>query len=190
MIQNLDEEDRASVVTELLDFLEGSKLAAAVKTLGINTMYITRHRNLEIQLDFLTYMGKAEEIALIDSGATENCIDYRTVAKLRLGTQKLSKPRPIINVDGTRNSGGIVEHCVHLYVSQGQKEERLKFFVTNLGKDQIILGYPWLEAFNPDINWGEGQIKGPKIQFKTTAYASKERIEAAINAQWTILEDV
>jgi hypothetical protein len=45
-------------------------------------MYITRRRNLEIQLDFLTYMGKAEETALVDSGATENCIDYRTVAKL------------------------------------------------------------------------------------------------------------
>jgi hypothetical protein len=129
-------------------------------------MYITRRRNLEIKLDFLTYMRKAGEIALIDSGATENCIDYRTVAKLRLGTQKLSKPRPIINVNGTRNSGGIVEHCVHLYVSQGQKEECLKFFVTNLGKDRIILGYPWLEAFNPDINWGEGRINGPNSSSK------------------------
>jgi predicted aspartyl protease len=135
-------------------------------------------------------MGKAEEIALVDSGATENCIDYRTVAKLRLGTQKLSKPRPIINVDGTRNSGGIVEHCVHLYVSQGQKEERLKFYVTNLGKDRIILGYPWLEAFNPDINWGEGRLKGPKVKFKTTALVSKEHAEAAIHARRTILEGV
>jgi predicted aspartyl protease len=145
-------------------------------------MYITRRRNLEISLDFLTYMGKAEEIALVDSGATENCIDYRTVTKLRLGTQKLSKPRPIINVDGTRNSGGIVGHCVHLYVSQGQKEERLKFFVTNLGKDRIILGYPWLEAFNPEINWEKGQIKGPRFKLKTTALVSKEHAEAAIHA--------
>jgi hypothetical protein len=124
------------------------------------------------------------------SGATENCIDYRTVTKLRLGTQKLSKPRPIINVDGTRNSGGIIEHCVHLYVTQGQKEERLRFYVTNLGRDRIILGYPWLEAFNLEINWGEGQIKGPKIQFKTMAYVSKENAEAAIHAQRTTFKTV
>jgi hypothetical protein len=135
-------------------------------------------------------MGKAEEIALIDSGATENCIDYRTVAKLQLGTQKLSKPRPIINVDGTRNSGGIVEHCVHLYICQGQKEEHLKFFVTNLGKDRIILGYPWLEAFNPDINWEKGQVNGPKFQIKTTACVSKEHADTAIHVRQTILEDV
>jgi hypothetical protein len=31
-------------------------------------------------------------------------------------------------------------------------------FVTNLGKDQIILSYPWLKAFNPDINWKEGKL--------------------------------
>jgi hypothetical protein len=145
-------------------------------------MYITRRKALEIRLDFLTYRGKAEETALIDSGTTENCIDYRTIAKLRLGTQKLSKPCPIINVDGTRNSGRIIKHCVHLYVTQEQKEERLKFYVTNLGRDRIILGYPWLEAFNPEISWAEGRIKGPKIQFKTTAYVSKEHAEVAIHA--------
>jgi hypothetical protein len=117
-------------------------------------------------------------------------MNYRTVAKLRLGTQKLLKPQPIINVDGTRNSGGTIEHCVHLYVTQGQKEEHLKFYVTNLERDWIILGYPWLETFNPEINWGEGRIKGPKIQFKTTAYVSKEHAKAAIHAQRTIFENI
>ena len=32
---------------------------------------------------------KVEERALVDSGATANFIDYKTVARLRLGTQKL-----------------------------------------------------------------------------------------------------
>jgi len=28
-----------------------------------------------------------------------------------------------------------------------------RFLVTALGKQQVILGYPWLEKANPKINW-------------------------------------
>jgi hypothetical protein len=75
-------------------------------------------------------------------------------------------------------------------VTQGQKEEHLKFYVTNLGRDRIILGYLWLAAFNLEISWTEGRIKGPKVQIKTTALITKEHAEAAIHAQQTILKDV
>jgi len=34
----------------------------------------------------------AEEVALIDSGTTENFIDQETVRKLKLGSKKLSEP--------------------------------------------------------------------------------------------------
>ena len=35
------------------------------------------------------------------------------------------------------------------------------FYVTNLGTDRIILGYPWLEAFNPQLDWKNGTIASP-----------------------------
>jgi len=35
------------------------------------------------------YQTQAEQIALVDSGATDNFIDYRTAVRLRLGTQRL-----------------------------------------------------------------------------------------------------
>jgi hypothetical protein len=47
----------------------------------------------------------------------------------------------------------------------------------------MILGFPWLAMFNPEINWAEGQIKGPKIQLKTTALVAKEHKETVICAQ-------
>jgi hypothetical protein len=37
-------------------------------------------------------MAQAEEKALIDSGATENFINYKTIAQLQLGSQKLLTP--------------------------------------------------------------------------------------------------
>jgi len=35
---------------------------------------------MQMKFDLHTYKGKVEEIALIDSGAMANFIDYRTVA--------------------------------------------------------------------------------------------------------------
>jgi hypothetical protein len=37
----------------------------------------------------------------------------------------------------------------------------LKFLIVDLGKDRIILGYPWLWEFNPEIDWPTKFIKGP-----------------------------
>ena len=66
---------------------------------------------------------KTKERALIDSGATENFLDYRTMKRLNLGTQKLKSPRPIINADGTPNGKGTLTHCTELLVSHNGKEE-------------------------------------------------------------------
>src|ERR1700747_588888 len=34
----------------------------------------------------------------------------------------------------------------------------MRFFLTDLGKNHIILGYPWFAAFQPNINWARGWI--------------------------------
>ena len=131
-------------------------------------MYVSNSNALEIPFAFKTYMAQAEEKALVDSGATENFIDYKTVARLRLGSNKLERPRPVHNVDGTPNKSGGITNSVTLYVKFGDKEQRVEFFVTNLGKDRMILGHPWLHKFNPVINWKQGTING-KLEIATTA---------------------
>jgi Retroviral aspartyl protease len=131
-------------------------------------MYVSKENALEIPFDFKTYMAKAEEVVLVDSGATENFIDYQTVAWLRLGSNKLTTPRPVHNVDGTPNKSGEITHSVDLYVQLGNKEQCIWFFVTNLGKDRMILGHPWLRTFNPQINWEKGNLQG-KLEISTTA---------------------
>jgi len=35
----------------------------------------------------------------------------------------------------------------------------MKFLVTDLGEDEIVLGYPWLAAFQPKINWAEAVLE-------------------------------
>jgi len=129
-------------------------------------VYISRLNHIQINFVLSHYRGQAEETALLDTGATENFINYKTVARLRLGTQKLTIPRPVFNMDGTNNRHGTITHVCDLMVKQGNRKERQCFYVSNLGRDRFILGYPWFRAFTPDIDWTNAQLCGPKIKME------------------------
>jgi len=77
----------------------------------------------------------AEETILLDTGATENFIDQTTIDKLRLGTKRLPYSRAVYNVDGTMNRAGTITRACDLLVTQGNKKERTRFYVMNLGRD-------------------------------------------------------
>jgi hypothetical protein len=109
----------------------------------------------------------AEEMGLLDTGATESFIDHKTVVRLRLGTQKLAVPRLVYNVDGLANRHSTITHVTYLLVTQGHKKQRVPFYVTNLGQDQFIFGYPWCQDFKPNINWENSMLNGPKIKVET-----------------------
>ena len=107
------------------------------------------------------------EVALIDSGPTENFIDQETIKKLKLGTRKLEEPVRLRNIDGTYNQSGSVKSFIDLLINHGGRKVMQRFYVTNLGSDKMILGYPWLCAFNPDINWPNCKLIGPKVKMET-----------------------
>ena len=46
-----------------------------------------------------------------------------------------------------------------------------RFYITNLGDDRVILGYPWLRDFNPKINWTTGKLEGPLVEVETCFYS-------------------
>jgi Reverse transcriptase (RNA-dependent DNA polymerase) len=188
-MKQLLKSDRKKIIEELaIKFLKGPQLVAMFRKLDADMMYISRRKALQLPLDVVTYQGRQEDIALVDSGATNNFIDARTVKKLNLGTQKVPQPIELYNVDGTHNQDGKVEQSVHLYIDNGEQRVRTQFFVTNLGKDCIILGYPWFEAFNPKINWKEGKLLGPRIKLKTMGAVNREHVNEAYEIRQTTME--
>jgi len=116
--------------------------------------------------DLYSAKGKKEEHTLVDSSATANFIDYKTVKRLGLGSLKLDNIWTIRNIDSTLNHAGNITHACDLLVSQGRKQERTRFFVTNLGGDRFIFGYPWLATFNLDISWPKAIVNGPRFRVK------------------------
>ena len=96
-------------------------------------MFVNKSNLIQLRVPITHYQGTAEENILLDTGATENFIDQTTVNKLRLGTKQLPYARKVFNVDGTLNRSGTITHACDLLVTQGNKKERTRFFVTNLG---------------------------------------------------------
>jgi predicted aspartyl protease len=59
---------------------------------------------------------KVETKALIDSGAAGLFIDRDYAKRIGLRFERLPRPIPVFNVDGTRNSGGDITEKVTLQV--------------------------------------------------------------------------
>ena len=96
---------------------------------------------------------RAETNALLDSGATENSIHPNYVQQKKLLVKLLPNPRKIISVDGMPNAAGEIKYYMDLEMSQGTKQVSLRFFLTDTGEHNIILGYPWFVAIQPNIDW-------------------------------------
>jgi len=98
--------------------------------------------------------------ALVDSGATESFVDHQTAEWWGLSMQALKYAQEIINADGTENKRGLITKACILRVWWGETAMLQKFYVTNLGHDRVILGYPWLHESNPHIDWSKGTFDG------------------------------
>ena len=103
------------------------------------------------------------------------------VERLSIGLRPMKEPQRVFNVDGTENKHGTLTHYTLLRVKKGDKNLLQRFYVTSLGADRAIFGYPWLRDFNPNVDWGTGRVLGPPVQietglFQTAKQATMKRI--------------
>jgi hypothetical protein len=115
-------------------------------------------QTIYVPFTLLTARTKTKENTLLDSGATHNFIDIRTIIRLQIGTKWLKEVHSLTNVDGTINQSRAVAKYTILTIMLGKETKKMVFYVTNLGRDRIILGMPWFKKFNPQIDWKEGTI--------------------------------
>ena len=62
------------------------------------------------------------------------------------------------NFGGTMNKKGTNKSYMDLEFKITSNRFKEWFYVTDLGKQKIILGFPWLRKHNPDIDWRTGKI--------------------------------
>ena len=115
-------------------------------------------QSINIPVTIRTSTNAGTTKALIDSGAQGKFIDRSLVRKLGLREHPMEKPIPVYNVDGTPNRIGSIRNYVETEMVVKDKVMKERLFVTHLGKQELILGFDWLQKHNPRINWKMGLI--------------------------------
>ena len=97
--------------------------------------------------------------ALIDSGATISCIDHHLINQMKWPLNKLYRPMNAQKMDRTETAGGTIQHQVTLQLRIQGRTSTETFYMLNMGgQDNIILGYPWLNWNNLQIDWTTGEV--------------------------------
>jgi hypothetical protein len=100
----------------------------------------------------------ADKKALVDSGATDNFMHPAFAKWMGLGLRKLPTPKKIFNIDNTSNKSGMITHYLNLDIRTNSIHKEMRFLITDIGHEEVLLGYPWLATFKPKFNWRSAVI--------------------------------
>ena len=113
---------------------------------------------MHVPVSIRTSNNKADIKVLVDSRATNNFINPKFARKMGISTTPLKNPRGIWNIDSTENKLGKIMHSTTLSVSTNGVVHKMTFLVTDIGNEDILLGYPWLATYEPKFSWRHATI--------------------------------
>jgi hypothetical protein len=90
-----------------------------------------------------------ETKALLDCGASGLFMGKDYIACEGLNMKKLSEPIEV----------GTITEIADIILCYKGHSERAIFTVTQTGKDNVILGLPWLKQHNPEVDWRTEEVK-------------------------------
>ena len=124
-----------------------------------------------VPITLQTMQKKVPSEAFLDCGATECFASQRFIDQHWLGVRYMKTPRKLENADGSSNAGGSLRYYTELKVATRGFTHLLCFYITDMGPDDLILGYPWFTAMNAQPDWKNGTIPDP-ITIRTLGAAS------------------
>lgn len=98
---------------------------------------------------------------MINSGVTALFVSEQFVKQNDIATKPLAHEIAVHNIDRTQNKAGSITHYAQLQLKVRSYEEVTKFLITDLGLEDIILGLPWLQQVNPQIDWFLREMEVP-----------------------------
>ncbi|KAI5116705.1 hypothetical protein M0805_009206 [Coniferiporia weirii] len=133
---------------------------------------------MKIPITIIVHDQNISTNALIDSGAEGKFIDAKFIIKHWIPTKPLTHPIQVRNVDGTPNQHGTITQFTWRLIKIGGQSITTTFLITSLGKEDVILGLPWLKRHNPAIDWTAGTISINKVTTATTL--AKEHVKPTL----------
>ena len=113
---------------------------------------------MQIPVSIQTSYFMADKSILVDSGATDNFMHPNFAKRMGLRPAALERPRKIWNADNMENKEGMITHYLELDVEAKGIHKDMRFYITNIGKEDIFLKYPWLAAYKLRFKWRDATI--------------------------------
>ena len=114
----------------------------------------TRSMQIPVQLIVSSHSMKVIDThTLVDSGADISCIDQHFVRKYNLPTMKLPVPIQARNTDLSHNKNRDIKYTCDLFIDIQGLAQKITLHVMTCGKENVILGLPWLKKANPKVDW-------------------------------------
>jgi hypothetical protein len=104
----------------------------------------------------------------VDSGATDNFMHPVFTKKMGLGLQELPTPKKFFNIDNTTNKSGKITHYLDLNVCTKDIYKKMGFLVTDIGSEDLLLGYPWLATHSNPNSIGEVPLSMNKFYLSSS----------------------
>ena len=107
-------------------------------------------------------------LALLDSGANSCFMDRNFAQASQISLRKLPVPTSVVVIDGRPiASGNIVEESEPIQVVLGSFVCVVSFNIISSPEHPIVLGLPWFELHNPDIDWRTREVRYRQLQEST-----------------------
>src|SRR3954462_14356410 len=127
----------------------------SVDTLAISSLFTKK------SLTFKGTLNHAPIKILIDSGGMGNFVSKQAADRFSFALSDVSNI-PVVFANGT--TGACNKAALAAYLQFENHEENIDLQVVSLPHHDIILGQPWLEKWNPNINWKNHQINFTSTQ--------------------------
>ena len=104
---------------------------------------------------------------MIDSGATGNFISARCLKECKIKKRQKQEPYFLGGFQGAK--GEVDQETIPVQMSLGAHYEWIVFDHIDIREHYLVLGLPWLQAHNPDVDW-----RTKKLQFTRCNHSRHE----------------
>ncbi len=109
-------------------------------------------QTIYVPLQFHIDSKDIDVLVLLNSGAGGNFIHPKLTSTLQ-SLIALPKPLQAFNIDGTLNKEGTITHIVEVDILVNDRPMTIELMVARIGWSTLILGFPWLQIWNPNVDW-------------------------------------
>ena len=97
-------------------------------------------------------------VAMVDSGATGLFMNEQFAKENGLCQLQLKRLLKVYNIDGTLNHSGSIREFAPMVITVDSHKHWVDFLITDLEKENLILGLLWLRRVNPKVDWTKGLL--------------------------------